>query len=269
MYDLIQVSKVIYLEKLNRFGDAQKFLEDLAVNKNNFIQDKEIYTFQSKSNESTLNMYEMYSKLLARNGSLSEAKVYALKGIEIARLDKMYERSLELWTTLGSIYIKQNKLNLAECCFRTALKLKDKVKREYLLAYVYIQLGMLHDNLGDLKRSEKSFLNARKYSKKTNDVYLETQALSGLGDCYIKLKKDDKVHQCFSEALELAEKHLFIDQKNKILLKLAIYLKDIGDPTFTNYALDFFHSYAKGGEKEMNNTHEQIKNHTVGDPPGS
>ncbi|RAL25708.1 helix-turn-helix domain-containing protein [Thermoflavimicrobium daqui] len=267
--DIIMVSQVIYLEKTNQVGEALNVLDDLTFDKEDIVFEKgEKGIYKSESKEAALNMYEMKSKLLAKHGSLAEAKKVALKGIELARIDKMYDRSLELWTTLGSIYIEQNKLNLAECCFRTALKLKDKVKKEYLLAYVYNQLGKLYYKFEDFRQSQKEYLESIKYSRKANDVYLETQALIGLGECYIKQNKQnkDKILACLNKALELAKQHNFSKLKNKLFLTLGNYMQEIGDPNFASYAMDFFYSYSesfKGGENEMT----VVINRFDGDPP--
>lgn len=267
---LILISKVIYLEKLNRLGDAQAILDELSIN-NHSSSTTNLYISESK--ESALNMYEMQAKLLFKSKRFPQAINYALKGIELARIDKMYERSLELWTTLGSIYIEMGKLSMAECCFTTALKLKKKITKEYLLAYVYSQLGKLYYKQGDIKLSEKEFLESLKYSRKTNDVFLEIQALMGLGKCNISINKHDKALDYLNEALKLAKQHAFTDQKNELLLITASFLREIGDPTFKNYALDFFYSYAetfnKGGEVLMLNEFEINKRRSAGDPPNT
>lgn len=265
--DMILTSRVIYLEKMNRFGDAQTVLDQITEKAK--TQNHETDPFFSNSKESLLNMYEMQAKLLLKGNRFSQAIQFALKGIELARIDKMYDRSFELWTTLGSIYIEMGKLELAGYCFTAALKLDKKVKREYLLSYVYTQLGMLYYKQEDFQRSEKEFLEALKYSRKTNDVYHEIQALTGLSKCWMKLNKRDQAISHLQEALSLANQHFFVDQRKEILLILANYLREIGDPRFQNYALDFFYSHVEtaveGGEGIMA---EHYKRHSAGDPPG-
>ncbi|SEN51927.1 helix-turn-helix domain-containing protein [Lihuaxuella thermophila] len=266
--DMIRISRVIYLEKLNRIGDAQAVLDDIASDSPAKYK-TETDQYHSESKESTLNMYEMQAKLLLKGRRLPQAIKFALKGIELARIDKMYDRSFELWTTLGSIYIELNKLNLAECCFTTALKLEKKIKSEYLPAYVYTQLGMLYYKQEDIPGAERKYFEALEYSRKTNDVYHEIQALIGLGKCSIQRNKRDQVLSHLKEALRLAEQHSFVDQKNETLLILAKYLREIGDPNFKDYALDFFCSYVEtleGGESKMV-INENIKRNTTGEPP--
>lgn len=266
--DLILTSKVIYLEKLNRVGDAQTILDEIASRSRTNAQ----LVYGSESKEASLNMYEMEAKLLAKAKRYPQAVKFALKGIELARIDGMYERSLELWTTLGSIFVEIGKIRLAQCCFRTALNLKKKIKREYLLAYVYSQLGMLYYKQEDIKNAEKEFSFSLEYSRKTNDIYLEIVALTGLGKCLIKHGQRDRALSTLKEALKLADQHTFPDKKNELLMLLANYLKSIGDPSFKNYALDFFSSYVEtleGGVEDMNGnvTFQPIKRHAAGDPP--
>ncbi|MBA4601736.1 helix-turn-helix domain-containing protein [Thermoactinomyces mirandus] len=267
--DLILISKVIYLEKLNRVGDAQTILDEIASSGTSAQ-----LVYGSESKEASLNMYEMEAKLLAKAKRYPQAVKFALKGIELARIDRMYERSLELWTTLGSIFIETGKIHLAQCCFRTALNLKKKIKREYLLAYVYSQLGMLYYIQEDIKNAEKEFSFSLEYSRKTNDIYLEIVALTGLGKCLMKNGQRDQALSTLNEALKLADRHTFLDKKNELLMILANYLKNIGDPNFKNYALDFFSSYVEtleGGVDDMNGnvSFQPIKRHAAGDPPNS
>ncbi|MBA4601957.1 helix-turn-helix domain-containing protein [Thermoactinomyces mirandus] len=260
------VSKVIFLQKLNRLEDAQSALDKLnSLNSGKpcFIESREII----------LNAYELQATIWAKGNMTNNAIIHAKKGIELARIDKAYDRSCELWTTLGSIYSNKNKLHLAEICFLTALKLKNKIQREYLLSYANTQLGNLYTKKKKFSKAEKMFQKAISISKKTNDAYQETEALMGLGECYIHQNNSAHAIKCLKHALELAKQSGFTKQKNQLLLKLGHYLKTIGNPGFQEYVFDFFESNVealfnrKGGESAMPYYFSQTKRHSAGDPP--
>jgi tetratricopeptide (TPR) repeat protein len=142
--DFILISKAIYLQKLNRFEEAQHVLEELTQ-KRGVNDPAHESSFFSESKEVILNLYEVQATILRQGRMHTQAIRHALKGIDLARIDRMYDRAFELWTTLGSIYNDQNKLKLAEICFLTALKFKKLIKKEKMLAYVYTQLGFLYE----------------------------------------------------------------------------------------------------------------------------
>jgi tetratricopeptide (TPR) repeat protein len=259
IYDTILVSQVIYLEKVNRIGDAQKLLDKM----NQHRRLSSAY-YLSRGKEASLNAFEMHAKFLQKGKQYPQAIELALKGIELARIDKMFERSFELWTTLGSIYSEMDKLNLAECCFKTALNLKVHIKRTYLFAYVYTQLGKLYDKQGESGRAEREFKQAIKYSRKTNNRDREVDALLGLGQCYLGQEKYDEALEQLKEALELA-KELGLEEKKKyLLLLIGQCLVKMGDPSFQAIALDFFYSNIQSLEGG-----ESMRRNMVGDPPGS
>jgi transcriptional regulator with XRE-family HTH domain len=270
--EMIPISRAVYLEKLNRIGEALLVLNQMHSSKLETPSENqkcEINSFECK--EAILNYYEMQAKLLAKNNHFSEAVNYALKGIELARIDKMFARSLELWTTLGSIFMSQDKLNLAECCFTMAKKLTRKVQKDYLLSYIYKQLGMLYYKGEEIDLAKKEFVEGLRYSKRANDISLQIEALIGIVQCYIKQDNREKVLEFSQEALALATRHAFCRQKTRLYFILTIYLRDINDPDFSQYLQQFFLAYCEffqGGE-EMSPFQDLMiaKQHLDGEPP--
>lgn len=258
--DSILISKVIYLEKLNRIGEAQAVLDE-------FGQDRSPQSLFSQSKEALLNAHEMKARLLQKNNLFPQAVEMALKGIDLARIDKMVDRSFEVWVTLGSIYSEMDKGELAEICFRTALKLKHLIKRKYLLSYVYTQLGKLYSKNGELEKAIKEFEQALSNSQKHNEVFWQVEALMGLGNCYMIKKQFQEATTYFQQALALANEHRLEEKKTTLLLLQGQCLMNLGDPKLPQIALDLFYSQLnafKGGEQSM-----PIKRHAAGDPPGT
>lgn len=251
--DLIVVSQVIYLEKMNRIGEAHELLEKFGS----------ASSLLSYSKEATLNYLEIKSKLLAKSKQFHQAIEIALRGIELARIDQNIERAFELWTTLGGIYIETNKPHLAEICFRTALKLRNKIKRSYLLAYIHNHLGTLQYRQKEIEKAENEFSQALKYSKK-GDIFWEVESLIGLGKCALSYDANKAITH-FQQALDKAKQHQLDDKKTEILLFLGKALILLGDPQLQNVAMDLLYSQLevfKGGEDML------VKRHSAGDPPG-
>jgi transcriptional regulator with XRE-family HTH domain len=270
--DIILISRVIYLEKLNRIGEALSILNQMRSTKtisSSTDQGDEFYSSESK--EAILNYYEMQAKLLAKNNHFSEAVSYALKGIELARIDKMFARSLELWTTLGSIFMSQDKLYLAECCFTMAKKLTSKAPKDYLLSYIYTQLGMLYYKREEISLAKREFVQGLRYGRRANDVFLQTEALMGIIQCYIKQDNREKVLEFSQQALALAKQHSFRRQKTRLYFILAIYLRDTNDPDFSQYLQQFFSAYCESilGGEEMSSIQDLmlVKQRLDGEPP--
>ncbi|MBA4602188.1 helix-turn-helix domain-containing protein [Thermoactinomyces mirandus] len=254
---LILVSQAIYLEKLNRIGEANALLDEFG---------SEDYPFLSYSKEATLNVFEMKAKLLAKSQQFPQAIEIGLQGIELARIDRNIERSFELWTTLGGIYLEMDKSHLAEICFQTALRFRNRIKRLYLLAYVHVYLGRLYYKQKVIEKAEKEFSQALEYSKKV-DIFWEVESLIGLGKCSLSYDAN-KAMNYFQKALDMAKKHQLDDKKTELLLFLAQCFIQLENPRLQNVAMDLLYSQLealKGGDDSMVNA---VKRHSAGDPPG-
>lgn len=248
LQEMILINKAIYLEKLNRIEDAQTVLEELTYLKvKAFDQEKEKKEFPLNLNckEVLLNFLELQANFLMKSQFYCQAMKYTMRGIELARVDRMYDRSFELWISLGSIYQKLEKMELAEICFLTALKLRKKINQEHLLAYVYTQLGLLYNKENAFHRAKQYFLEAIRISHKTNNHYWKIEALTELGLCYWEQKHREKALEHLHHALKIAKNHGTTKQENKLLLLLGNFLHQMGDPNYQKYAIDFFKSHVE------------------------
>lgn len=207
---VLNICKVIYLEKLERLEEAHRTLTQLWEQMPN-IQHLEVISL----------MYETRAILLKKMKLYEEAIQYAWKGIEIARINKIHNQSFELWTTLGSIYIHIDELDEAENCFLTALCLKEKIKKEYLSISTYTQLGLVYIEQKKWKLAQNSIEEALKIGKRTKHVYRYNQALIALGDCYLKQELYSEAIGPYQEALKWAQTHAALEREHEILLKLA------------------------------------------------
>lgn len=263
---LILVSQAIYLQKMDRLEDALNLLDEMKVCKNT----QHSLTADIPSTEAVLNMLDLQARIQNKWKMNSIAIKKALQGIELARVDKMYNRSAELWTTLGKAYRAQNKLDMAKCCFLTALQLKEKITAEYLLAYVYCQLAMLYTKQNEFALAEQNFSEAIRYSRQTNDPLQETEARMNLGQCYLQQGKNKKAHQQLERALKLATLHGLDEQKDELLLLIGNYLHEQNDPQYKQYMEDYFFSrvsHTLGGGEQPMTLHTHVNNRSIADPP--
>lgn len=217
----LRLGKAIYLEKLDRLDESLQTLDEMWVD---YDAIKSIYVL--------LNIFDIKSNILKKQKRFKEAIGIALEGIEWARVNLVYERSFELWTTLGSIYLQLNELEEAENCVKTALSLKKKIGNEYLFVNSYTQLGLLNIKKEEWKEAYAALQEAVRLGEKTNDAQKYTNALIVLGDWY-QLRQNYPEAVCtYQKANELAIKHGFTKQRQIALLELSKCWKRLDEGEF-------------------------------------
>ncbi|MBD1372222.1 tetratricopeptide repeat protein [Hazenella sp. IB182357] len=238
--DFILISRVTYLKKLNRRADMQQLLNELKSKPSHPDQ-----IVNSNSKEAILNHYEIQAYMFMESEKYKDALSLAFAGIDLARIDRMYNRSFELWTTLGNIYTKKELLQLAETCFLAALSLHRYIVDDYLFAYVYTQLGILYNKQKKGEKAKEVLLEAVQFSRRSKDSYLEAEALLILGKTYHIEGLHKKAIPLLKQGLEITEIHFYSDLQRKILIELGT----IDDPDSQKYVNKFFESYV---ESHMN-----------------
>ncbi|WP_168188676.1 helix-turn-helix domain-containing protein [Thermoflavimicrobium daqui] len=259
-YQLL-VNKVIYLKNQKRIEEALRTLH-LMWNEMDKI----------KSTEVLLNMYELHAELLNKTERYEEATTYALAGMELARIEGNHERLFDLWTVLGSSYIYLEQWNKAEQCLQSALRLKERIKKEYLLISTYTQLGKLYSTTGKVRVAIHTLEEAVRLGKQTNDAFRLCEALEVLGDCYLRKDKNKKAKKSYEEALYIAEQHALKVQARNILLKLACCCQKSDPENYQKYIESFFQMHIQLQERreiamKLENQIDSLKLHS--DPPGS
>lgn len=232
--EIILVNQAIYQEKLNRLEEAQNTLNELKKEQAGYL-----------SKEALLHHYDVRSSILAKAKMHSQAIQSALKGIELARVDKMADRLFKLWGMLGRIYIESGRLHHAEICLETAQQLGKKVRNEGLSAYIYIQLATLHEKKKQVEKARKYSLKALEFSSKAGHAYQECEALILLANGYFLQNQNERAFQTLKRALKIATHHSFSDLTNKLNLLIGTHLNKLGEPHTHTYVLDFLHSYVK------------------------
>lgn len=260
-YNLL-ISKVIYLEKLDKNLEAKETLDTM-------------WPFLAEINtETQLNMFEMQATIYNKLDHFEKALKYAETGIDIARREKNYDRCFELWTTLGVSYKNLGKPKLAETCFKTASHFEKKLRKKYLLpAYNYTELGKLYMEQQKTELAENILRDAVKLGKKAKDGLRYYEALVALGDCLMKQNKEVGLY-FLEEALKLVEKFSFVKQERSIVLKLAKYNEKKDLIKHNKYFARFYELSVQlmhGGEEKMPQDINQLahltERKTAGDPP--
>lgn len=258
----LKICLVIYQQKLNRNEEALRILEELWASINKI-----------HSSEVILNMYEMQASILNDLEMYNEATRYAIEGLEVARLDRSYDRQFELWTTLGTSYQSMGCLCEAKRCYQSAINLMKKIKREYLLITTKMQLGILYAKEKDFELAEKMLLEAVQLGKKTKDEIRHSEALVALGDCYSQQKSYTKALSSYEQALEIAEEYRLLKLERNTLLSI-LRLSDNLDCKKYQKVVDKFIQVsvllAEGGETNMKlDGAANLTLYLEGDPPGT
>lgn len=208
----LMISQVIYLEKMDRDREAMQLLEQLWKSMDK-IQNSDII----------LNMTEMQATFHIKQKMYEKAILCLEKAIEIARQEKNYNRSFELWTALARVYKFIGEFNLAKICFQTAARLEPKIEDKFLSAYNCKELGLLYLQEEEFQLAESALEKAIARSKKVKDALQLCESYTALGDCYLKQKKNQKAIQQYEEAYQLSKEYGFYFQEKNLTLKLAKY----------------------------------------------
>ncbi|RAL25596.1 helix-turn-helix domain-containing protein [Thermoflavimicrobium daqui] len=224
---MLLANKAIYLEDLGRLEESIQTIDQLRAQPEEF-----------KSTNSTLSIYVLQARIYHRNKLYSQAITCTETGIELARINRMHDRSSELWTLLGNIYFSLEKTEEAEICYLTALDLKEKIKKEHLLISPYTQLGLLYLEQDKFVEAKRPLEDAVKIGERSDHILPFISALIALGNFYLKQKKYYQAIQPFEKALVLAQKHHSMDREEQIVVNLCYCYEQIGD-------IERFQDYSK------------------------
>lgn len=215
VYYHLLISKVIYLEKVERLGEALEVLDFME-------EQKELIP----SIEAVLNMYEMRSRIYNRLQAVDKAIDCCLEGLEMARIAKLYDREFELWVSLGESYSINGDIDDSMMCLEFAISLKKNIRRKYLLSSAYTKLGLLHLKTNSLQEAQDHLQAAVNLGLETGDVFRTIEAMEALADVYLLVKDESSATKVLEEALKLIRKQHLLHQKKDVLIKLANCLSE-------------------------------------------
>lgn len=226
----LAISRVSYLEKLQRTEEALRQIHDLWKQAS-----------QIKSVDLILELYKVHLSILGKLNLFEEAIQYAMQGIEVARINKKQEQAAELWIILGCIYLKLKKWEEGENCFRTALGLQEKVKSDFLKIKANTYLGLLYLEQECWDQAEELLQEALQLCEK-NQKQNPNQWLTYvfLGDCYQKQGKAFEAISLYEKGLDIVKKSRDQHQARWIVLKMAQCYEYVNEHKFQEYLLKLY-----------------------------
>ncbi|MBS7529356.1 helix-turn-helix transcriptional regulator [Hazenella sp. IB182353] len=243
LYDQLMISKVIYAEILERNEDAFDTLSEMWQDTDKI------------DTEVLLNMYQLQATLYIKRSRYENAVQYAQTGIDIARRNRNYDRSFELWTTLGSAYIHLDELTEAKICFESASQFEHKIQRKFLSIQNLIELGLLHLKEGNERVAQTLLEEAVKKAAKAKEALLHFKAFDALGDCLLQQQKALDAVKRYEQALSIAHQHAFLSQEKQLTLKLAQHYEKNDLTKHSKYCAQYYRLSVqlldKGGETSV------------------
>lgn len=256
------LSKAIYLDKLEQRDEAQYVLNTL------WDQMEHIDT------ETALNMYQLTASLYIKSKRYEAAVDLCKQGINIARRNRSYDRSFELWVTLGDAYSQQGELNQAKICLETASRFENKTRRKFLTIQNEIQLGKIYLKENQHEEAITILTNAMGKAKKEKDSLLLLQCLQSLADCHMQAQDQLVAISYYEDAIEIAEHHKLLNQQRDLALQLSVLFEKRDLVKYTKYTTMHYKLSVKlskhgGGLLMFNSEHLPNTSNAVADPPDS
>ncbi|HLU86357.1 MAG TPA: helix-turn-helix transcriptional regulator [Taishania sp.] len=200
-------NKVLILEKLGQRNQANEILESLWSEYD-----------QIEKAPTKCQIHYLQANIYIDNEQHDEAIKLLNKAIELARINKLDEMSLTLWSALGRIHIRLGEYETAEKLLTIVIKLgknnRTIVRPLILLAATFIKQSKL-------EKAYKEIKLALQYAKRFNDSYKIIDAYVVLSDYFTAQKKYQEATVALNEALEKAQKHHYFERQYRILKRLA------------------------------------------------
>ncbi|SDW64312.1 Tetratricopeptide repeat-containing protein [Marininema mesophilum] len=240
-YILIR-NKAVFLERLGKFVEGLKVLQDVWGDMN-----------QCSDIETTLTFYSTRADLLRKTGMIEEAIQYAKEGLELARINKHYRCLFDMLTILGSLNTSLGQWDKAEICFNTALASQDLVKNDVVLTDTYIWLGILHTQQEKQSEAQDLFLQAITNAEKHDDAPKLTYALRVMGDFLKDSQNSKEAIPYYQRALQLAQKFNYKKAENKLHFRLSQCYKNTDQKEFEKSLLNIYKTQIdlKNGEADI------------------
>ncbi|WP_164491742.1 helix-turn-helix domain-containing protein [Staphylospora marina] len=223
------ISRINYLEMLDRIEEALHQIHDLW---------NEMERIDNV--ETVLELYGTRVRILDRLKLHEEAVRYAVRGIELARVNRKMEQACGLWMMLGRVYISREKWGEAEHCFQTALGIQEKLRSDRIKAEIFTRLGQIRLRRGELEDARSMLSRAAEAVEGTpiSGEFGEIWLL--LGDTYRFENRFDEAEKLYLKALEVSEDARKEERRN-ILLRLAVCQERTDPEKFSDTLRKIYH----------------------------
>ncbi|MCS1350419.1 helix-turn-helix domain-containing protein [Mechercharimyces sp. CAU 1602] len=227
--DMLLVNKLAYLEKLNRLGEAFALLNEVWARKETI-----------KRPELLLHLYHLKVNLLRKTDHYNEAIEVGLEGVKRAQLVKEYNRHVDLWDALGSVYLRTEDLENAEICFESAMSFSEAAQGHYYFVSTLTKYGILYMRKGMWRASEEKLQEAIALGKELHaDIYL-IDAYVVMGDLKNAQAQYEDALVHYRHALGISDRIDLKKKKHAVLHRLTLCLQQTDQVEFKEQLANMF-----------------------------
>lgn len=221
--DQLYLNKIECLKKLRRVTEGNQLLQEIWHSIHN------PYDIRT-----TIHFYTLRSEFAQKAGLYDEAIHYATDGIKLASRNNQLNQLLNLWTTLGNVYMMCGEWTLSESCFQMVIQKKHTRTNDSKRASSYLQLGILYMKQKKFQRAYQSLQTAMQHSDSTKYSNQFSLCLLVIGDLCFSMGKIDEALYYFQKGQEITKKH--DDQKRELQfwLRMARYWEKKDKSKFQN-----------------------------------
>ncbi|KPC76822.1 tetratricopeptide repeat protein [Laceyella sacchari] len=220
---LLYRNKGIYLHRLGRITEGMRLVQEIWSQIPNIADAATLLGFYWLRAE--------FSRLI---GLYQESIEYAEEGIEIARRNKLYDSMCDLWIVLGSAYTATKDWSMAETSFKMALKVEEKHKEEQRITKVYNRLGTLYMKQNRMEDARNALLKAIQQAEKYNDSKHLSTSLLTIGELSYTAGNVEDAIAYYKKALDLTQKHGYKEKEYKAWFNLAKCYDGVDEQEFQN-----------------------------------
>jgi tetratricopeptide (TPR) repeat protein len=227
---LLLLNQCIYLDGLGLSEETLKTLDELNTYVETTVNRHKIRT------SLVIKMYTLYTNTLDKLNMPQKALEYAKDGEEIAVTNQELDSLFVLWSQIGSIYLKMEKLELAEEYFFKALDLQPKVKRQHLIPFAFKDFATLLMIKNDWTFAKEIIDQCISISKTQQDERNLAESLISSAKWCMKQDLFQEAIDLYKAAEEIADKRPTKPQLLIITSNLCYCYKQVND-------LDKFQTY--------------------------
>ncbi len=144
--------------------------------------------------------------ILYQTGYLNEALDTLNQAIKISEQGKNEEDTARMLVELGAIHERLGQFSAAENVYEKSLAFWQSIGDSIWVATIYNNLGVLQHSNGDFISSFINLEKAMHYSQLTGNERMEGYALASIGDLYKDLDAHAESSDAYQKALEKAQK---------------------------------------------------------------
>ncbi|PMB08368.1 hypothetical protein CEN49_10105 [Fischerella thermalis CCMEE 5273] len=235
-------NQLVFLEIMGRITEGLNRIQDIWGNLSD-IDDHNIL----------VKFYWLRAELLRRSNMNDQAIPFAEKGLDLAIRNKNYDKVIQFWTLMGSIYTVKGQWKRADACFRSGLDAEGLVRNPKVKTRAYIWLGKLCNFQEQQNEAKQVLQSAINNALETEDVPELIQAYMVMGDCLKKEENKGLAMEQYKLALNLAQKHNLRKKELKLLLRLAQCAEKEDEQEFVHYMRNMYRiqSELQVGEAEQ------------------